>query len=348
MKSVTEQYLDIVDAVLTQGEFRDDRTTMGAHSIFGNFGIEVDLAGGHLGEPMCRKHAVRSVIGELFWFMSGVENVEYLHAYGVRWWDSYVDPNAPGSVVEKLSNEEYVAAVSEWEKLPGNNVRGAVPWDLPPDYPLDYKVVSGWLPLMYSHQMRNLEGVDQLTTIIDQLRSNPNSRRHLINFWNVRDVPAMPLPPCVNQVQLFVRNGILDCKIYQRSCDVIKGLPHNLVEWSYFTHWLANEVGMTPGKLFWTGGDVHIYANDIASAASMALECTGKINMAAMVDFDVSVGCEAADVLTIGRCRTTLPESYKFPTLAEIELGKAELPKIRRTEGCEHFHFNGQFGSMAR
>ena len=103
--------------------------------------------------------------------------------------------------------------------------------------------------------------INQVQTVIDTLRTDPNSRRMIINLWNVSDLSEMVLPPCHLVTQFYTRGIYLDCSFYMRSCDVALGIPYNIASYALLTHMLAHVTGYQPGELIWTGGDVHIYTN---------------------------------------------------------------------------------------
>lgn len=105
--------------------------------------------------------------------------------------------------------------------------------------------------------------VDQITNVINQIKSNPDSRRHLVSAWNVAEVDSMALPPCHYAFQFYVANGKLSCMFQMRSVDTFLGLPFNLASYALLTHMVAEQCGLEVGDLVWTGGDVHIYLNHI-------------------------------------------------------------------------------------
>jgi thymidylate synthase len=123
----------------------------------------------------------------------------------------------------------------------------------------------GDLGNVYGHQWRNWEGkdgtIDQISEVIEQIKTNPNSRRLLVSAWNVGDLENMALPPCHLLFQFYVADGKLSCQLYQRSCDTFLGVPFNIASYSLLTHMIAQVVGLEVGDFIWSGGDVHIYHN---------------------------------------------------------------------------------------
>lgn len=105
------------------------------------------------------------------------------------------------------------------------------------------------------------EGVDQISQVVESIKNNPNSRRHLVVAWNPIDLPLMVLPPCHCLFQFYVADGKLSCRLDQRSCDVFLGLPFNIASYSLLTHMIAATVGLDVGEFVWMGGDTHIYHN---------------------------------------------------------------------------------------
>lgn len=110
--------------------------------------------------------------------------------------------------------------------------------------------------------------VDQLTQVLDTLRSDPDSRRMVVSAWNVADIPAMALAPCHTMFQLYVSAGRLSLHVYQRSADLLLGVPFNLASYALLTHMLAQQADLEVGELVWTGGDCHVYANHVEQVAT--------------------------------------------------------------------------------
>ncbi len=164
-----------------------------------------------------------SIAHELLWFLSGDTNVKYLRENGVRIWDEWADE------------------------------RG----DLGPVYGAQWR--SWW----GSSSILNRKGIDQIADVIEQIRTNPDSRRLIVNAWNVGELDEMTLPPCHFAFQFYVANGKLSCQLYQRSADVFLGLPFNIASYSLLTHMIAHVTGLGVGEFIHTIGDAHIYTNHI-------------------------------------------------------------------------------------
>ncbi len=154
----------------------------------------------------------------------------------------------------------------------------------------DVKIWDGWadddgeLGPVYGHQWRSWptpegQSIDQITTIIKQLKQTPNSRRIIVSAWNVADLPdesitpqenvkkgKMALPACHAFFQFYVAEGKLSCQLYQRSCDTFLGLPFNIASYALLTHMVAQQCDLEVGEFIWTGGDVHLYLNHLEQA----------------------------------------------------------------------------------
>jgi thymidylate synthase len=103
--------------------------------------------------------------------------------------------------------------------------------------------------------------IDQISQVVDQIKNNPDSRRHIVSAWNVSDIPNMALPPCHAFFQFYVAQGKLSCQLYQRSADIFLGVPFNIASYALLTHMVAQQCNLDVGDFIWTGGDCHIYSN---------------------------------------------------------------------------------------
>ena len=127
---------------------------------------------------------------------------------------------------------------------------------------------NGELGPVYGVQWRNwydaVKGyIDQIAVVVDSIKNNPDSRRHIVTAWNPGDVDDMALPPCHAFFQFNVTNGRLSCQLYQRSADMFLGVPFNIASYALLTHMVAQQTGLAVGDFVWTGGDVHIYDNHV-------------------------------------------------------------------------------------
>lgn len=105
--------------------------------------------------------------------------------------------------------------------------------------------------------------IDQITNVVEDLKNNPDSRRHIVSAWNVSEIDNMALPPCHLLFQFYVADGKLSCQLYQRSADLFLGVPFNIASYAILTHMVAQQTGLEVGEFVWTGGDCHIYDNHV-------------------------------------------------------------------------------------
>jgi len=130
---------------------------------------------------------------------------------------------------------------------------------------------NGELGPIYGHQWRNWptptgEHIDQISQVLEQIRTTPDSRRMIVSAWNVADIPQMKLPPCHAFFQFYVADGKLSCQLYQRSADIFLGVPFNIASYALLTHMMAQQAGLDVGDFVWTGGDCHLYSNHLEQA----------------------------------------------------------------------------------
>lgn len=130
----------------------------------------------------------------------------------------------------------------------------------------DWADEQGNLGPVYGYQWRSWPApdgrhIDQITQVLDQIRTNPDSRRMIVSAWNVADIPQMKLPPCHALFQFYVADGRLSCQLYQRSADIFLGVPFNIASYALLTQMVAQQTGLQVGEFIWTGGDCHLYAN---------------------------------------------------------------------------------------
>ena len=241
-----KQYLDLCRKVLEEGTYKDDRTGTGTYSIFG-YQTRYNLEEGF---PLVttKKVFLRGIIHELLWFINGGTNIKYLVDNNVHIWDDWAYKEYKNSIDYKGETmQEFVDKIKSLDKD-----------DL-------FVRMYGELGPIYGMQWRNFndEGVDQLANLIDQIKTNPNSRRLIISAWNPCEVDKMALPPCHSFMQFYVINGKLSCQLYQRSADIFLGVPFNIASYSLFTMMIAQVCGLKPGEFIHTMGDAHIYTNHV-------------------------------------------------------------------------------------
>lgn len=220
-----QQYLDLLTRIKDEGVVKSDRTGTGTLSVFGHQ-MRFDLSKGF---PLLttKKVHVRSVFGELLWFLRGDTNIKWLHENRISIWDEWADDNG----------------------------------DLGPVYGYQWR---SWPTPEGRH-------VDQIAKVIESIRTNPDSRRHIVSAWNVADVDDMALPPCHTMFQFYVapgeKRGRLSCQLYQRSGDVFLGVPFNIASYALLTHLVAQVCNLEVGDFVHTIGDAHLYSNHMEQVA---------------------------------------------------------------------------------
>ena len=135
----------------------------------------------------------------------------------------------------------------------------------------DWADENGDLGPVYGFQWRSWPGkdgqsVDQISKVVEQIRNNPDSRRHMVVAYNPAYVDEMALPPCHSLFQFYVANGKLSCQLYQRSADTFLGVPFNIASYALLTHMIAQQCNLDVGDFIWTGGDTHLYSNHLEQA----------------------------------------------------------------------------------
>lgn len=220
--------------ILENGVNSEDRTNTGTISYFGRQ-IRFDLSKG-FPTVTTKKLAWESVKAELLWFLEGSTDERRLR--------------------EILHGDRNSSKRTIWT----DNVEA--------DYWKEKAKFEGDLGKVYGYQWRfwtdaNGKQHDQISRLINDLKNNPYSRRHILSAWNVGDLDEMCLPPCHTFSQFYVRNGKLSCQLYQRSADFFLGVPFNIASYSLLTHMLAQVCDLEVGEFIHTFGDCHIYLNHL-------------------------------------------------------------------------------------
>lgn len=225
-----KQYLALLRNILEHGVVREDRTGTGTRSIFGAQ-LRFDLSEGF---PLVttRKVFFKGVIRELLWFLAGDTNIKYLTAHNVHIWDAWADEKGDLGPV-------YGAQWRAWETPGGKKI-------------------------------------DQITQVVEQIRARPESRRHIVTAWNPAVLPDENVSPqenvrtgraalasCHTLFQFYVAAGRLSCLLFQRSCDCPVGQVFNVAQYALLTCMVAQQCELEPGEFIWTGGDCHIYVNQV-------------------------------------------------------------------------------------
>jgi thymidylate synthase len=247
-------YHDLLQHILKEGVEKMDRTGTGTKSIFG-YQMKINLEEGF---PLLttKKVAFRWLAEELLWFIKGETNIRPLVQKGISIWNEWpfqywLEKNGWVSDFPKYS--------TEWKDKMSEFVQHVID-------DKDFADKWGDLGPVYGKQWRNFGGVDQLSQVIADIKSNPDSRRLIVSAWNPVDIPGMiksGLPPCHTLFQFYVSEGKLSCQLYQRSADVFLGVPFNIASYALLTHLIAHVTQLLPGNFIHTFGDAHIYNNHL-------------------------------------------------------------------------------------
>lgn len=238
-----QQYLDLCRHVLEHGEKREDRTGTGTISTFG-YQMRFDLTKGF---PLLttKKVFYRGIFEELLWFLSGNTNIKPLVDKKVGIWNEWpYDKYSKSPDFKGETLEEFIEKIRDDQEFADK---------------------YGNLGPVYGKQWRDFNGVDQISQLIEGIKNNPFSRRHLVVAYNPSEVKDMALPPCHSLFQFYVSadGKKLSCQLYQRSGDVFLGVPFNIASYSLLLAMVAQVCDLEPYEFIHTFGDVHIYLNHL-------------------------------------------------------------------------------------
>ncbi len=237
-----KEYINLCKTILEKGEERDDRTGTGVRSYFGvqnRYNLEESF-------PLLTTKflSFRLVLRELLWFISGNTNIKYLIDNNVHIWSAWP--------YQKFLKENPSANVSLelFEEKVKNDDSFSNKW--------------GEIGPAYGKQWRDFLGVDQINELLQNLKNNKFSRRHIVTAWNPTEIKKMLLPPCHSLFQFYVSSSNeLSCQLYQRSGDVFLGVPFNIASYSLLTLIIAKTLDLKPKEFIHTIGDAHIYRNHL-------------------------------------------------------------------------------------
>ena len=273
MNNLDKQYLELLDDILVNGTSKEDRTGTGTWSVFGRQ-IRHDMREGF---PLLttKKMAWKTMTKELLWFLSGDTNIKWLVENGCNIWNgdaykAYLNSDAIKTqwdgggdvadletfldVVKKDEDSEF----GELGPVYGKQWRS---WDVDTLIPTNLKIDG---EVQY---MAGTKQIDQIQNLINELKTNPDSRRLMVNAWNVGELDQMVLPPCHYGFQCYVREGkYLSLMWNQRSVDTFLGLPFNIASYGMLLLMLAKECNLIPDQLIGNLGDVHLYKNHVEQA----------------------------------------------------------------------------------
>jgi len=233
-----KQYLEALDYILKNGEDVNDRTGTGTRTVFG-YQMRFNLQEG-FPAVTTKKLAWKSMVGELLWFLEGSDDERRL-----------AELTFEKDRIDLIDKKTIWTANADQQGKELGYPNGDTIKLLGPVYGVQWRK---WINNEEEH-------IDQIKNIIDQIKTNPDSRRIILNAWNVGEIDEMALPPCHTMSQFRVINGKLSCQLYQRSADMFLGVPFNIASYSLLTHMLAQICNLEVGDFVWTGGDCHIYSN---------------------------------------------------------------------------------------
>ncbi len=235
-----KQYLQLLRHILANGADKGDRTGTGTKSVFG-YQMRFDLAEGFPCLTTKKLH-LKSIIHELLWFLKGDTNIRYLNDHGVKIWNEWADEN--GDLGPVYGRQWRAWPAPGLAPAPGSGATG----------------VTG-------AEADNSGGpIDQISEVIEQIKTNPNSRRLIVSAWNVAELEKMALLPCHTIFQFYVVDNKLSCQLYQRSADVFLGVPFNIASYCLLTMMIAQVCGLEAGDFVHTFGDAHLYRNHFEQA----------------------------------------------------------------------------------
>ncbi len=246
-------YEDLLVKIMETGNVRGDRTGTGTKSLFGEQ-VRYDLSEGY---PLLTTKKVRfeKMAIELVWFLRGDTNIRYLLERDVHIWTDW----AFTAYLKDTQQAAPETGSPEWKEQIAAFERRIVD-------DAAFADKHGNLGQVYGAQWRKwptTDGsiIDQIDDVIEQIKTNPESRRHIVTAWNPEFVPTSALPPCHVLFQFYVADGRLSCHLYQRSADMFLGVPFNIASYALLTMMIAQQTDLDPGDLVMTFGDGHIYSN---------------------------------------------------------------------------------------
>ena len=254
MTHYEQQYLDLVRRVWTEGNVQQDRTGIGTRALFGAT-MRFSLANDAIPLLTTKRIFWKTAAREMLWFLTGDTNIRQLLKAGVRIWTDWPLDRYRQETADTISQADFETRIIEDEGF-------AAKWgDLGPVYGAQWVNWPRYEDAGQGLYRRADKGINQIALLIESLKNNPGSRRHIFEGWNVAELDQMALPPCHKTYQFQVADGVLNGLLFQRSCDLGLGFGFNVFAASMLIRMLAQQCGYQPGELIWQGGDVHLYLN---------------------------------------------------------------------------------------
>jgi len=249
-----EQYLSLLRDVWERGDERRDRTGVGTRSLFGPT-MRFDLSGNRVPLLTTKRVAWKTAAREMLWFLSGETNIRPLVAQEVHIWTDWPLAAYVRATGDAIDRDTFEA------RIIGDDAFAARWGELGPVYGKQWVDWPVYEPAGEGLYRRAERGIDQITALVEGLRTNPASRRHIFTGWNVAELDQMALPPCHMTYQYHVSGGRLSGMLWQRSCDLGLGFAFNAFSAALLIRMLAQQCDLEPGELVWSCGDAHVYLN---------------------------------------------------------------------------------------
>lgn len=254
MSHYEDQYLDLMRRIWREGAVQEDRTGVGTRSLFGAT-MRFSLADNAIPLLTTKRIFWKTAAREMLWFLSGDTNIRNLLKQKVRIWTDWPLDRYRRETGDPIAQEDFEQRIVD-------DVNFAAKWgDLGPVYGAQWVNWPRYEDAGQGLYRRAEKGINQIELLVESLKANPGSRRHIFEGWNVAELDRMALPPCHKTYQFHVADGVLSGLLFQRSCDLGLGFGFNVFAASMLIHMLAQQCGYQPGELIWQGGDVHLYLN---------------------------------------------------------------------------------------
>jgi thymidylate synthase len=249
-----EQYLSLMRRIWSEGTIQQDRTGVGTKSLFG-VQMRFSLADDAIPLLTTKRIFWKTAAREMLWFLTGNTNIRPLLEQKVRIWTDWpLDRyrHETGDVISQDAFEQRIVDDADFADKWG---------DLGPVYGAQWVNWPRYDDAGQGLFRRAEKGINQIALLVESLKNNPGSRRHIFEGWNVAELDQMALPPCHKTYQFHVADGVLSGILFQRSCDLGLGFGFNVFGASMLIRMLAQQCGYQAGELIWQGGDVHLYLN---------------------------------------------------------------------------------------